>query len=703
MDSEQKRALSSIAKEEYFQQALKKLILNVNLDDKEKSYILSTAILFSKIYEQDQRFCSYIELAYFIILKYSNNYQDFRPLYDFSINFGFFPISRFIHKRNLLSDYSIFDAIANSKINKFENNGYVETYEQNTIRNKLLGSNENENAFIAPTSFGKSSVIIEIIRKFDSNELKVGIIVPTKSLLMQTYRLIRDSNLSKRILIHDEMYKNEATFIAVFTQERALRLLEKNEISFNLLFIDEAHNLLEKSDRSVLLSRLINKCNNRVLNLKIYYLSPFIDDANSLKHKPSQSISQLKIKFTVKEPEIYEYKNNKEVIIYNRFLNESYLIGSSSSWLEYIIENAGNKNFIYLRRPIHIEEFAISFSKNHEDINDPKIDELVNVLKKYVHQDFYVIDLLKKGILYIHGKLPDLIKEFLEEQFIIIDNIKYIIANTVILEGVNLPIDTLFVLNTYSLDGKGLTNLIGRVNRLNQIFNLADGNLNKLFPKVHFVNNELYNGQKSDMYNKITKLRSRVFKDVPKNPLLCNFDIKNLKPTKDRLQTVKNEVENTIQNEKYLNEIGNNNQKSLKWYLIEKGIDVHYDDVNLLSIELTNRMNGLNAFQPPWVDLDMFNKIYVLFVKDIKGIKDYEILRLQNEDARKFYKKHIFNMHRYNLHENIELTYQYFKQRSNDEDPLYYIGSSYGELAKQTSKYPDSENKVYIVLLCWNN
>lgn len=124
----------------------------------------------------------------------------------------------------------------------------------------------------------------------------------------------------------------------------------------------------------------------------------------------------------------------------------------------------------YIRRPKLIEIFSNDFIDSLVDINDPQVNELIEILENYIHKDFYVTKLLKKGILYIHGQLPDLIKEYLEHKFNQIDSIQYLVANTVILEGINLPIDTLFILNTFSLNEKELTNLIGRVNRLNYIF-----------------------------------------------------------------------------------------------------------------------------------------------------------------------------------------------------------------------------------------
>ena len=63
-----------------------------------------------------------------------------------------------------------------------------------------------------------------------------------------------------------------------------------------------------------------------------------------------------------------------------------------------------------------------------------------------------------------------MLKDYLEYKFKKCEKLKYIIANHVILEGMNLPIDRLFILSVRNLSKVQLVNLIGRVNRLNEIF-----------------------------------------------------------------------------------------------------------------------------------------------------------------------------------------------------------------------------------------
>lgn len=71
--------------------------------------------------------------------------------------------------------------------------------------------------FIAPTSSGKSSIVSEHIKKNETNKRSL-IIVPSKSLLSQTYMDIRKNIIDRKIICHDEMYSGEERFVGILTQ-----------------------------------------------------------------------------------------------------------------------------------------------------------------------------------------------------------------------------------------------------------------------------------------------------------------------------------------------------------------------------------------------------------------------------------------------------------------------------------------------------
>ncbi|WP_425381096.1 DEAD/DEAH box helicase [Spiroplasma endosymbiont of Polydrusus pterygomalis] len=242
--------IKHLIKIEPFNKVIKKIVLSdIKMDEKEREYLLTIAIIFLKEFDFNKNKGIYLEFAYFIILKYSLIYKDFLPLYDFSVNFGFYPIVSTIVENNLIEFNSLINFNLKNGIqeNFKNNNNIIETLEQNKMRKFLFNNKINKNiSIIAPTSFGKSNLIIENIKENLKLYKKIAIIVPTKSLLAQIYKDIKIQNLDRKIIIHDTMYQKENEFISILTQERALRLLNQN-LFFDCLYIDEAHKILIKT------------------------------------------------------------------------------------------------------------------------------------------------------------------------------------------------------------------------------------------------------------------------------------------------------------------------------------------------------------------------------------------------------------------------------------------------------------------------
>ncbi len=656
-------------------------------------YLLGCSVIFLEEYRKDKRKNLYFEIAYYIVLKSAINNNEYEPLLDVSSNFGLYPISNYISKNGLYTSNLSSQFSLSFQLTKFEYNNIVETYDQRKSRLELVKSNDNENCYIAPTSFGKSSLITEIIK--EKKQKRIAIIVPTKSLLIQTYKLIKKNFSKRNIIFHDEMYDGSNDFIAIFTQERALRLLKDDNISFDLLIIDEAHNLFNYDSRSLLLTRLIRRNRKRNSKSTNYYLSPLISDSNNLKVEREQEIFERKIISNIKEADIFEYKSSGEIRKYNRFLDTFFDSGHSEHFLDYIVNNSKNKNFLYLRAPRKVEELSILLDSTLEYINSPSLVELSHVISMNVHKDFYCVDYIKKGLVYLHGKLPDLIKEYLEFKFSENREVRYVVANSVILEGVNLPVDNMYIMNTNSLDAKSLTNLIGRVNRLNEVFDDERKSLDKLLPSVHFVNSEEFNRKGGNMENQIRKLKSGVFKDSLDNPLLVNFDIDKMKleleqakenNKLDKIATLEKKIEEYQQvkgKEDFLITSDLDDKNRIKKTLLESDIlSVYYNSESMIN-SLTSRVENIENLSD-WNESHIIDKVYLFFIQGLEGnIVKKDFLRLQHEKARNYYKLFTGNLHRLSLKEHIADTIRYFQSIKHlPQGREFYIGESYGEFGK---------------------
>lgn len=670
-----------------FERIIKKITLypndeTIKLEENEKVFLLSSAIILSKNYSMDKRYQSYAELAYYIILKYSLITNDFTPLYDFAVNFGFYPIAKSLVEKEKIEMDSIINYNTQARIEEeFKFNNLIETYNQKEIRNSILESESIEICFIAPTSFGKSSLIVEDIKKNLKSRNKISVIVPTKSLLTQTFRMLKKEIPRRKIILHDEMYENETEFLSVLTQERALRLLQKNgALYFDTLYIDEAHNLFNKDSRTILLSRLIRLNKKRNTNHRVIYLSPLISNSDNLRFDIEQDIVEQKIDFNMKEPEIYELCSDSTIQKYNRFIDKFYPFGNENSFLSYIYKTKRNKNFFFLTAPRKIEMFAKQLydylpSSHTTDI---ELEKVAENLKKYIHEDFYGIHYLKKGIVYLHGKLPDHIKEYLEYKFQTLNSIHFLVANNVILEGINLPIDSLYILSVHALSAERLTNLIGRVNRLNMIFNSSNEDYSLLLPNVHFVNTHEYGRKNGKMSHKIRQLRTGRFPDEINNPLLLEFDMDKFDVEKDvdlkKLETAKKIIsEETF----ILGEEVTTGIDKLKKKMIELGMNTVYNMSDSLCELLLSRITK----KEDMIEDCIISEIQTIFVNGLDSmIIDEEFARLKNHDAISYYENFISYSKKKSLKENIENVLSHFRIRRESNNSLMYMGGSYGEV-----------------------
>lgn len=518
-----------------FSDLYRKLALEQKLNQKEYEKILSLAIIFINESNQDLS-----RLGYRMIVFYCNQLKNYKPLYDVALNSGLIPIVKSIE--------SIDEYKGNFKDSFFNNfySAFSETYRKGNIyyseqqKNLLSFFDEKENdsvSVIAPTSYGKSELIISSLKS-----RKVGnmcVIVPTKALVAQTKRRILESinNNETKIITHPEMFLSEDSNItAILTQERLLRLLRKEpDLDFDVVFIDEAHNLLEDDSRSVLLATAIAILEKRNPQVIFKFLTPFLMDSLNLKVKYSNYTPKtFKITEYIKTERLYIYDFRKEGILklYDQFLDEYYVLEDENFHddVDLILKKMGRKNIIYLNKPIDLEKFSYKLSLRIDDISSEKIQRACDHLSKYLDPQYFLIDCLKKGFIYHHGSVPDNVRLYIEHLFSEVEDIRFVITSSTLLEGVNIPSEKLFLLDNKkgrsNLSPSQFKNLIGRVCRFNEIFSPVSGDLKKLEPNIYLVGSDYFSKQANlEKYIKTCMKVDKEDKDNPENILLKTVEI----------------------------------------------------------------------------------------------------------------------------------------------------------------------------------
>lgn len=518
-----------------FNQLYQKLVIGKieNRADYEK--LLSLAILFINEKNPDIS-----RLGYRILVFYCNLTKDYKPLYDIALNEGLIPIVKLIEK---LDKYTMnfSTSFFNTFFSAFGENyksgsNYLSDQQQELF--SFFEENINETvSVVAPTSYGKSELIISTLKKRDKGNACV--VVPTKALLAQTKRRLIKGDIEnlKKIITHPEMYiEGEENIIAVLTQERLLRILRKNpDISFDMVFIDEAHNLLEDNNRSVLLAATISILEKRNNNVIFKFLTPFLIDDTNLKVKYSNySPDSFRITEYIKTEKfyIYDFRAEKKFVMYDHFMDEFFTldIGGFKDDIDFVLKNKTEKNLIYLNKPSDIERVSARLVSRLAVIESDKIEQACKEMSDYMHSDYFLIDCMRKGFIYHHGSVPDNVRNYIEHLFSTEKAMNFVITSSTLLEGVNLPVEKLFLLDNKKGRGKlspaQFKNLIGRICRFSEIFSPINGSLEKLEPQIYLVGSSYFSANANiEKFIRDSMKVDKKIKDVPTNVLLKNVDI----------------------------------------------------------------------------------------------------------------------------------------------------------------------------------
>lgn len=400
-------------------------------------------------------------------------------------------------------------------------------------------------SYSGPTSMGKSFLMRMYIKDQIQHGVKMNfaLIVPTKALINEIYKQVIDEDLKN--LLSERNYKvvtaagdialeGKHNFILVLTPERLLYLLiSKPDLQIDYLFIDEAHKLSGKNSRGPFYYKTVDMLLKRKKKPHFVFASPNIPNPEVYlklltdietdgddSHLCSTFSPVAQIKFSID-------LNNFTVSVYNDHTGE----------LDYLAEikdrNASLVSFLLMFERINREipferkqqtivycngrskaiENALAFADQLSEIQDNDLNALARDITNEVHGDYYLAQIIKKGVAYHIGYLPAAIRMRIEDMFRR-GKITTIFCTSTLLEGVNLPADNLFITDN-KIFRKVMTpvdfrNLIGRVGRIR--FNL--------YGNVFFVSQ----GEKLKQEDYVDLLK----KEVPKQTLSIEAGPKSL-------------------------------------------------------------------------------------------------------------------------------------------------------------------------------
>ena len=315
---------------------------------------------------------------------------------------------------------------------------------------EILSILESDNIFVsAPTSFGKTFVALEFIKRHENTLKNIIFIVPTLALMNELLKKIYECFSSKFNICINSSEDLEDKNIFIFVPERSdNEFIEKiKDIEIDLLIFDEIYKLKAEKKKDITDDDRLISMNKVYLFLidkakKIILLGPFI----------------RKITFEQTKLDIVKFYTN-----YMPVCNEVSKI-NSNDWQNNLLDD---KTLVYFKRPEEIY-FKVNSLIENVKIKPELLDkyrEEIKYLENEIGNNWYVIELLKRGIGIHHGKTPMFLRKFYETEYNI-GSITTLLCTSTLMEGINTPTNKLFIVGETS-NSFELNNLIGRVGRLN--------------------------------------------------------------------------------------------------------------------------------------------------------------------------------------------------------------------------------------------
>lgn len=402
---------------------------------------------------------------------------------DYSANY---PAQREISLSTLASYYNEANLTLSGQI--------LHRYQKNVLDMFVAGQN---NRFIlsAPTSFGKTFIVYEIIKKIRYKN--VVLIFPTISLLSENFeKLISGlSNTFNDYKIHTLSEDDEVADknIWIFTPERFLSFSDKHESQqFDFVFIDEIYKIdnefiIDKETTGenerdvayrVALSYACKKSNDMLLAGPYMNMANKTSFANFVKDNNFTVINYNNIEIVNKTITDIKGKREYEVDGIRIELNENSKYSKVCD-IAVRLTTPKENTIIYNNYKSGTERYAkeiisrLDQKEIHFETDDPIYKIFLEHLENTYNEEWIVAKALKYGIGIHHGLVP----KYIQKEIINLFNrgiLLYLISTTTITEGVNTSAKNIIITsnkkgrkNLKPFDAK---NIAGRAGRFLQHF-----------------------------------------------------------------------------------------------------------------------------------------------------------------------------------------------------------------------------------------
>ena len=279
--------------------------------------------------------------------------------------------------------------------------------------------------------------------------------------------------------------------VFVLTQER-LHVLQQRlpRLTTDLLFVDEAHKFSDGA-RGVLLHQVLDEAVRRNPGCQVVFASPLAEDPQVLLDAAPVGTTTSTV-------------DSQAVTVTQNLLYANQVPGRTTRWeLQLVLPHgdrtlgqfdldarpspdgkrlplvavalgrAGGGNLVYADGAAVAEKNARlifeALGPSADVAEDPDVAALIELVERTVSPRYDLAGLLRRGVAYHYGNMPQLVRTEIEELFKQ-EKVTFLICTSTLLEGVNLPCRTIFVRGPHRGRGRFMSpadfwNLAGRAGR----------------------------------------------------------------------------------------------------------------------------------------------------------------------------------------------------------------------------------------------
>jgi helicase len=394
----------------------------------------------------------------------------------------------------------------------------------------------------APTSFGKSRIVQEII--FDNDYANIAIVLPTIALLNETYVKFKENkSLTKYTLINsinniDLASKN----IFILTPEKMDLLLDQNpEIKIDFFTMDEIYKIQDDLERKKIFTHCLYRLSKQKADF--YLIGPYFESfSKSFLEKTNSHF----IKFTgeIVQKDFFDLTtvdtNSKYIINGKEFKR----LKDKDKNLLNIISALNEQTLIYIGRRDSVETRARKIADQSSHNNKT---ELIDYIKQNIASDWSLVTCLEKGVGFHHSAIPKYIQSEIVDAFNL-GKIDVIVCTSTLTEGVNTAAKNVIIFDNFKgnkdkdhlLTSWDVKNIKGRAGRfythfIGNVFGLepldteeSDRNIEfSYFDNQNLESEEVIQIDKKELTNQNLELRKHIETELKKERIPFELIRKN--------------------------------------------------------------------------------------------------------------------------------------------------------------------------------